>query len=103
MIGSLFFIFNRMVEITFLIPIIGIMVSQCLFLARMANTPKTIHILNIPRCAGLLRRRLPQSQHAHTTLHPGPLHRQRDRRLLGHRYLDPLLSDQALSLLRLIH
>lgn len=30
MIGSLFFIFNRMVEITFLIPIIGIMVSQSL-------------------------------------------------------------------------
>lgn len=26
MIGSLFFIFNRMVEITFLIPIIGMMV-----------------------------------------------------------------------------
>lgn len=26
MIGSIFFIFNRLVEITFLIPIIGIMV-----------------------------------------------------------------------------
>lgn len=31
MIGSIFFIFNRMVEITFLIPIIGIMVSQSHF------------------------------------------------------------------------
>lgn len=39
MIGSLFFIFNRMVEITFLIPIIGIMVRQSLFLARIRDIP----------------------------------------------------------------
>jgi hypothetical protein len=31
MIGSLFFIFNRLVEIVFLIPIIGMMVSRYTF------------------------------------------------------------------------
>lgn len=36
-IGSIFFIFNRMVEITFLIPIIGIMVSASLQLSHIAN------------------------------------------------------------------
>jgi hypothetical protein len=41
MIGSIFFIFNRMVEITFLIPIIGIMVSQSPF-------PRKANALNHP-------------------------------------------------------
>lgn len=36
MIGSVFFIFNRLVEITFLIPIIGMLVSPCCFAVQVA-------------------------------------------------------------------
>lgn len=44
MIGSVFFIFNRMVEITFLIPIVGMLVRSLLYTPAMrcathANIP----------------------------------------------------------------
>lgn len=37
MIGSVFFIFNRMVEITFLIPIVGMLVRSLLYTPAMRS------------------------------------------------------------------
>lgn len=101
MIGSVFFIFNRLVEIVFLIPIIGMLVCP-LLTSPISNTPPSLPLmmsLNI----GLLRERLSESKPADPTIYPGPLHRQRNRRLLGHRHANPLLNNKAIRNLRRVH
>lgn len=74
MIGEVLFIFWRLTEIVFLIPIIGMLV--CLVL----TLDETIRILT--KRPGLLRQRLPQRQPAHSHLHSRSLHRQHYRCLL---------------------
>lgn len=51
---------------------------------------------------GLLRQRLPKSKRADPTIYPGPLHRQRNRHLLGPRHSNPLLNNKAIRNLRRI-
>lgn len=92
MIGSVFFIFNRLVEIVFLIPIIGMLVRSI--------SPNQ-HTLEPPLTTpGILRRRLPKSKPANPTLHPGSIHRQHNRHILGRGHPNPLLNNQTLSHLR---
>lgn len=95
MIGSIFFIFNRLTEITFLIPIIGMMV-------RPLPSPSDRPDQTLTNNTGLLRRRLPQSQHDNTALYPRPLYRLRNRRLLVRRHSNPALDHQALRFIRLL-
>lgn len=97
MFGSLFFIFWRIVEITFLIPIIGMLVRTATCDIRNS---RYIRLLTTANSAGLLRRRLRQEQPADPVLHPRSFHRQRHRRLLGPRHADPPLDHQALRGLR---
>lgn len=86
MIASVLFIFTRIVQIVFLIPIIGMMVSPQSKSQSDPQEPK--HELIAIDGAGLLCQWLPQCQHHHAGLHPSTFHCQRDRRLLvpGHRH-----------------
>ena len=95
MIGSVFFIFNRLVEIVFLIPIIGMMVSSsdCL-----TDRPRGIRLTK--NKTGLLRRRLRKSKPNHPNLHPHPLHNQRHRHLLVRRHPNPPRNHQTLRDIR---
>lgn len=97
MIGSIFFIFNRLTEITFLIPIIGMMVRPLTLGLATLKTDQTL-----TSNTGLLRRRLPKSQHDNTPIHPRPLHSLRNRRLLVHRHSNPARDHQAFRLIRLL-
>lgn len=82
MIGSFFFICNRLVEIIFLIPIIGMLVR----LTYQTHPPQlsgcTGMSLDSNMKAGLLYRRISQGQCDHPDLHPRAFHRQHYRRLL---------------------
>ena len=98
MIASVFFIFNRLVEIVFLIPIIGMLVRS------IPSSPVPVpNQSSLTNHTGLLRRWLHQSKHADPILHLGPLHRQHHRRFLGRRHSDPVINHEALCNLRRLH
>lgn len=50
----------------------------------------------------MVHRRIRQREHAHTNLHPHPLHNRRPRRSLGPRHVNPLLRNQALRNLHFV-
>lgn len=90
MIGSIFFVFNRLVEIVFLIPIIGMLVCGIILELYLKKTNKI----------GLLHRRIPQIQPNHSSLNPRPLHRLRGSHLLVPGHPNPTELDQTLRDLR---
>lgn len=105
MIASVFFIFNRLVEIVFLIPIIGMLVCPrpILYIPPQPSMSSSLQVSLLTIQPGLLRQWLHQSKHADPLLHPGPLHRQHNRHLLGPRYPNPPLNNKALRNLRRLH